>query len=102
MSQFKINITGTYDACWVKLPGLSDVGAAPNGWWDMSILYTGNGIPGANGSNGCAVGTAMNKTSGIFTCTFGQESSSNSDSNYILVRFKMIAGNSITNLSFSN
>ena len=101
VSQFKINVTGTYDGCYVKLPGAS-TGSAPNGWWDMTALYTGNGIPGSNGSNGCAVGSVMNKTTGIFTCTFGQESSSNSTQNYILVRFRMVAGNAITNLSFSS
>lgn len=100
VSEFNINVTGTYDACWIKLPGITNVGSSPNGWWDMTTAYTGRGIPGSNGSNGCAVGNVMNKNSGIFKCTFGQENSSNSTSNYIVVRFKLIAGNSITNLSF--
>jgi hypothetical protein len=109
VSQFDIQITGTVDGCWVELAGESNTYATTNGWWDMTLVYQGTGIPGtqggANGNNGCAVGTAMPTGSAIsntrYTCTFGQGvSSSTATNNNIIVRFKLTSGQSITALSF--
>lgn len=108
LSQFKINVTGTYAGCWIKLPGVSDqIGIspnAPNGWWTAEQPYVGAGVPGggSDGVSGCALGAVMNGASGSFTVTFGTQSSSNATTNQILVRFKLAPGQSITALSFSN
>jgi hypothetical protein len=107
-SAFKINVTGTYAGCRVKLPGVSDNAGisanAPNGWWNAFLPYDGAGVPGEVGDplSGCASGTVMNGASGAFTITFGTQSSTNATGNEILVRFKLTAGQSITALSFSN
>lgn len=108
LSTFKIVVTGTYAACWVKLPGVSDNAAispnASNGWWDMTKLYDGAGVPGEGDDTnaGAALGTIMSGSSGTFTATFGTQTSSNSTGNQILVRFKLNAGQTITALSFTN
>lgn len=107
-SAFKINVTGTYSGCRIKLPGVSDnvsISAnAPNGWWNAFLPYDGAGVPGEVGDTlaGCASGAVMNGASGSFTITFGTQSSTNAAGNEILVRFKLAAGQSITALSFSN
>ena len=104
-SLFTITVTGTYSACYVALPGVSTV-SSTTGWWNMGVAFSGSGYPGdstgGNGSNGCASGTVMSGSSGTFTCTFGTQSSTNSTGNDIIVRFKLVAGQSITALSFSN
>lgn len=108
VSTFKINVTGSYAGCWVKLPGVSDnTGVSPNaidGWWDAFKPYDGAGVPGETGDSlaGCALGTVMNGAGGAFVITFGTQTSSNSTGNTILVRFKLTAGQSITALAFSN
>lgn len=104
VSKFDISVTGTYAGLFVKLPGLSDsYTASSNGWYTMSTLYSGAGIPGdtngANGSLGVALGQVASGT-GSWTCTFGSLSSTNASNNIILVRFKLTAGQSITALSF--
>jgi hypothetical protein len=107
VSVFKINITGGYQGCWIKLPGVTDnAGIAPNalnGWLDAFQPYDGSGVPGEAGDTvaGCAVGSVMGGT-GAFTITFGTETSSHATANEILVRFKLGNGQSITALSFSN
>lgn len=107
LSQFKINVTGNYAGCWVKLPGVSDNGAiSPNGggWWNGFAAYDGAGVPGELGDTvaGCAAGTVMSGNSGTFTMTFGTQSSTNATGNAILVRFRLNANQSITALSFTN
>ena len=101
VSEFKINVTGTYAGCFVCLPenstwttGLSNT----NGWADMSNAYSGAGNPN-NADNGCALGSLMTGSSGSFTCVFGEESSSNGN-NKILIRFKLTSGQSISTISF--
>jgi hypothetical protein len=108
VSVFKINITGTYIGCWIKLPGVTDDAAiapnALNGWLDASLSYDGSGVPGEAGDTaaGCAVGTVMGGGSGSFTITFGTQTSSNATGNEILVRLKLNANQSVTALTFSN
>lgn len=108
LSTFKINITGTYAGCWVKLPGVSDnSGISPNavnGWWNGFVLYDGGGVPGETGDTtaGCALGTALTGSTGTFTITFGTQSSTNATGNQILIRFRLNSGQSITALSFTN
>ena len=48
VSQFTINVTGSYAGCWVCMPdnsswttGLSNT----NGWADMFTAYGGSGVP---------------------------------------------------------
>lgn len=109
LSQFKINVTGTYAGCWVSMPGVSDnAGISPNAlggaWWNAMALYDGAGVPGESGdsSAGCASGAAMTGSTGNFTVTFGTQSSTNATGNEIRVRFRLNAGQSITALSFTN
>lgn len=103
VSKFDIAINGTYTQIWVKLPGLSETYANNNGWYSMSTLYGGAGIPGnqggANGSLGCALG-AVASGSGSFTATFGTLSSTSAANNIILVRIKLATGQSVNSLSF--
>ena len=103
VSQFTINVTGSYAGCKVCMPdnstwttGLSNT----NGWADMFTAYGGSGVP-RNSSPGCAQGGSMNGSSGSFQCVFGTETSSNGNGK-ILVRFKLTSGQSITNISFSS
>ena len=103
VSQFTINVTGSYAGCKVCMPdnstwttGLSNT----NGWADMFTAYGGSGVP-RNASPGCAQGGSMNGSSGSFQCVFGTETSSNGNGK-ILVRFKLTSGQSITNISFSS
>lgn len=104
-SNFKINVTGTYAACFVALPGISTISSS-TGWWNMGVAFSGSGYPGdstgGNGSNGCAEGSVMTGGTGIFTCTFGTKSSTGSMDNNIIVRFKLMPGQSISSLSFTN
>lgn len=108
VSQFKINVIGTYSGCWVKLPGVSDSGSispnSANGWWNAFLPYNGAGVPGniSDSSAGIAVGSVMSGASGSYNVTFGPQSSTNSIGNIILVRFKLTAGQKITALSFTN
>ena len=110
LSQFKIEVSGAYAGCWIKLPGVSDNasvspnGAAANGWWNMFKPYIGAGVPGQNGDadRGSATGNVMTGASGTFTATFGTQTSTNATGNTILVRFKLTAGQSITALRFTN
>ena len=104
LSQFKINVTGSYSGCWIKLPGVSDAQPNGGGWWNGFAPYDGAGVPGETGDTvaGCAAGTVMSGNSGTFTMTFGTQSSTNATGNAILVRFRLNAGQSITALSFTN
>lgn len=108
LSVFKINITGNYDAAWVKLPGVTDNPAvapnAPNGWMNAFNSYDGSGVPGEAGDTaaGCGLGTPMNGANGPFTITFGTQSSTNATLNEIQVRLRLTAGQQVTAISFSN
>lgn len=108
VSTFKINVTGTYAGCWVRLPGVTDnASISPNatgGWLDASKAYDGAGVPGEAGDTaaGCAQGAVMNGTSGSYTITFGPQTSTNALGNKIQVRIRLNAGQSITALGISN
>lgn len=109
VSQFRIAVTGSYSGCWIALPGVTtNASISPNAlggaWWNMFAPYDGAGVPGEAGdaAAGCASGTTMTGASGTFTAVFGPQSSSNAISNFIYVRFRLNAGQSITALSFSN
>lgn len=103
VSRFNINITGSYTGLWVAtINPAQSFPDATNGWLDMFALYTGAGVPGANGSNGCAEGAVATGSSGVFTCTFGTLSTTASSNNIVIIRFKLTAGESITALSFDS
>jgi hypothetical protein len=104
VSQFRINITGSYSGCWVSMPDNSTWTTSlsgTNGWANMFQSYRGSGVP-TTIEPGCASGGTMTGTSGIFSCVFGTESSSNDSNNRILLRFKLDSGQSITALSILN
>jgi hypothetical protein len=103
VSNFKISISGTYAGCWVRLEGLTGTPTTSgyNDWWDATKLYAGAGIPNRGGNdNGCANGTVMSGSSGLFQITFGTESSNNAINSIICVRVKLTSGQSITSLAF--
>lgn len=105
LSNFKINVTGNYSGCWVKLPGVSDAQPnAPGGWWNGFAPYDGAGVPGEAGDTlaGCATGSNMNGASGVFTMTFGTQSSTNATDNTVLVHFRLSPGQQISALAFTN
>ena len=108
VSTFKINVTGTYAGCWVRLPGVTNnpaiSPAAVGGWLDASKAYDGAGVPGEAGDTlaGCAQGALMAGQSGSYTITFGPQTSTNANGNRIQVRIRLNAGQSITSLGFSN
>jgi hypothetical protein len=100
-SKFDISFTGKISGCWIAMPGTSIVGV--NGWITPTIAYNGSGVPGNNGSNGCALSGNMTTGSTVtqsITVTFGPESSSNSNGNYIYVRFLLNSSDNITALRF--
>lgn len=107
VSRFRIVLAegSRVSGCRVKLVGI-DTTQSAEGWLDMFLNYRGVGVPGddpakgGNGSNGCAFGSPMTGDAGIYTCTFGQQSSSNATNNAIVVRFRLEAGDQITGLSF--
>jgi hypothetical protein len=108
VSKFDIKFTGALAGLWVALPGSSiDTTSTLNGWVDMTVPYSGSGVPGAgaggNGSNGCALGGIITVNSSVTnhrkTCTFGTISSSNTSTNEIYVRIKLTSGQTITALS---
>lgn len=113
VSKFKINVTatgGAYNGMWVKLPGVSDnasiaAEAANNhgGWWNAYQLYDGAGVPGEAGdpNAGCALGTIANGGNGTTEITFGTQSSTNATGNQILVRIRLVAGQSLTGITIT-
>jgi len=107
VSKFDILYSGTLAGLWVALPGsITDTTSSLNGWLDLSTAYNGSGVPGANppgnGGNGCSVGGAAVLNSAqsnkSVTATFGTVSSSSTPTNYIYVRVKLTAGQSLTAL----
>lgn len=112
VSEFFIDINGTYSGCWVCMPDNEDwvrsleirdqndvVIATRNGWANMFLSYKGSGTPTYD-SPGCAFAGNMNGNTGSFKCVFGTESSSNDDNYRILVRFRLNSGDQINTLSF--
>jgi hypothetical protein len=109
VSKFDLQLTtgvSGIGGCWIKLVG-QETTSTLNGWFDMSLAYSGSGAPGAgaggNGSNGCALGgvlaTSTQYTNARRTVTFGTLSSASATNNSILVRFKLTSGQSIPALS---
>jgi hypothetical protein len=97
VSKFDISWTGSLAGLWVAMPGSSIV-TSINNWIDLSDAYPGSGVPGTgpggNGDNGGAIGgIAPLNTPGphVVTATFGTVSSSNTPTNEIYVRIKLIA-----------
>ena len=103
VSQFQISYTGTCAGCWVAMadnPTWTTSLSGTNGWADMFQAYRGSGVP-TTAEPGCSSGGVMDNNGGTFTCVFGTESSSNDSENRILVRWKLTAGQEITQMSFS-
>jgi len=108
LSAITVNITGTYAGMWIAMPNVSDnpavSPAAINGvWWNAGALYSGAGAPGRVGDTaaGCANGTVASGTTGSTVITFGTTSSSSATSNFVYVRLRLNAGQSISAISIS-
>lgn len=116
VSNFNLSITssgGISGGVFIAAPGTDiDSASGLNGWLRADTTYGGSGCPGSdtgnggNGSDGCAfssgdrilTGTAL---SGSYTMTLGNQNMSNADSNVVLVRIGLAAGESVTALSVS-
>jgi hypothetical protein len=95
-------------------PGFPGPTSSLNGWLSCSLQYNGSGVPGANtgsggnGSNGVALTGAdvVPLNSAIanvsYTMTLGEQNSSNSTGNNILVRIALSSGQTITALSIGD
>ena len=112
MSNFTVRLTGTISGMFIAAPGTDiDDASTLNGWVDCSTTYGGAGTPGAdtgnggNGSNGCAFSSGDRIVDGTayrgddFTFPLGDQNATNSTGNNVLVRIKLEAGDSLTNLS---
>ena len=95
-------------------PGFPGPTSSLNGWLSCSLQYNGSGVPGANtgsggnGSNGVALTGAdvVPLNSAIanvsYTMTLGEQNSSNSTGNNILVRIALSSGQTITAISIGD
>lgn len=106
VSKFDISVNGTFSSINVKLVGVSEsTTTSENGWYSMSIPYSGAGFPGntggGNGSLGCALGVIASGAAGSYTCTFGTKSTTAATNNIVLVRIALAAGQSISGLSIT-
>ncbi len=111
VSKFDIQFSGNTAGVWIALPGSTiDSTSSLNGWLSMTTAYAGSGIPGVNspgnGSNGCALGGIVTANTVVTnhrkTCTFGTVSSSDTVTNEIYVRIKLLPGQTITALSLQS
>jgi len=107
ISGFNISYSGSLEGCWVCMPNNADwmEGLSTYGGWANMFLAAPNAGAPRNAFPGCSSGGVMNTSTGTVTktCTFGTETSSNSTGDdVILVRFKLISGDSISDISFSD
>lgn len=115
MANFDITLSGQVSGVWIAAPGTAiDSASGLNGWLDCTTQYAGAGVPGSNtgsggnGSDGCAVtgadtiptGSTISGTS--YTMTLGEENSSNSTGNNVLVRIALASGDSITSIEIGD
>jgi len=114
-ANFKFKFSGKLSGVWIAAPGTAiDSASSINGWLDGTITYAGSGVPGAdtgnggNGSNGCAFTSGDRITTGSTvsneskTLTLGTENMNNSTGNTVLVRIKLVSGDSLTNLEIED
>jgi hypothetical protein len=122
MSNFTVTLSGKISGFFIAAPGTDiDSTSGLNGWLkasatsaaDNTAVYAGAGTPGSNtgaggnGSDGCAftsgdkivIGTTYSNQS--FTLTLGDQDSSNATGNNVLVRIKLVSGDSVTALSIA-
>jgi len=104
VSKFDIQFTGTIAGMWVALPGsaIDTAAAATNGWIDMSLAYSGSGVPSSGASVGGTVTLNSAVTNHRKTCTFGTVSSSSTSTNEIYVRIKLTSGQTVTALTLQS
>lgn len=101
VSRMIVQVRGSFSKMLVKLPGLTDLPLAANGWWDAALPYEGAGVPGRAVSAGCALGLPAFGFDQDVHVTFGSENSANANNNLILVRFMLVGDNRITGLRFT-
>lgn len=107
LSNFTVNITGTYTKAYVALPGVSTSGTlSPNAingvWWDPQVAWSDSGIPGRDGDTtaGCGMTNNLANGNGTFKVNLGTANTTDS-SGVVFVRFKLTGSNNITSISFS-
>lgn len=114
-ANFKFKFSGKLSGVWIAAPGSAiDSASGLNGWIDATDTYAGSGVPGSNtgaggnGSNGCAntpgdrVTTGSTVSNESSTLTLGSENMANTTGNTILVRIKLVSGDSITALEIED
>ena len=114
MANFTVTMSGKVSSFHIAAPATSiDNTSTLNGWLDAGSVYAGAGTPGANtgaggnGDNGCAqtsgdiVVDGTTYSNEAFTFTLGDQNSTNSFGNQILVSIGLNSGDSITGLSIA-
>jgi hypothetical protein len=114
-ANFKFKFSGKLSKVWIAAPGSAiDSASGLSGWLDATQTYAGSGVPGSdtgnggNGSNGCAqtsgdrIPTGSTVSNDSSTLTLGSENMANTTGNTILVRIKLVSGDSITALEIED
>ena len=114
-ANFKFKFSGKLSGVFIAAPGSAiDSASGLSGWLSATDTYAGSGVPGSNtgaggnGSNGCAntpgdrVPTGSTVSNDSSTLTLGSENMANTTGNTILVRIKLVSGDSITALEIED
>jgi len=114
-ANFKFKFSGKLSGVWIAAPGTAiDSASGLSGWIDATSTYAGSGVPGSdtgnggNGSDGCAFTSGDRVTTGSTvsneskTLTLGTENMNNSTGNTVLVRIKLVSGDSLTLLEIED
>ena len=114
-ANFKFKFSGKLSGVWIAAPGSAiDSASGLSGWGRATDTYAGSGVPGSdtgnggNGSDGCAntpgdrVPTGSTVSNDSSTLTLGSENMANTTGNTILVRIKLVSGDSITALEIED
>jgi len=114
-ANFKFKFSGKLTGVWIAAPGSAiDSASGLSGWLDATDTYAGSGVPGSdtgnggNGGNGCAqtsgdrIPTGSTVSNDSSTLTLGAENMANTTGNTVLVRIKLVSGDSLTALEIED
>jgi hypothetical protein len=114
-ANFKFKFSGKLSGVFIAAPGSAiDSASGLSGWLDATATYAGSGVPGSdtgnggNGGNGCAqtsgdrIPTGSTVSNDSSTLTLGAENMANTTGNTVLVRIKLVSGDSLTLLEIED
>ena len=114
-ANFKFKFSGKLTGVWIAAPGSAiDTASGLSGWLSATDTYAGSGVPGSdtgnggNGSDGCAqtsgdrIPTGSTVSNDSSTLTLGAENMANTTGNTVLVRIKLVSGDSLTALEIED